>query len=134
MSAHDIQKLVCPRCSAELDVGDRTCPHCGARIEAPAPDAAERPGGTARAPQSRARGGPHRDVAESRWAVLLLLFAALGPLAFPVLWRSPKFSRTWKGVLTIAVSILTCVVVWILWYAIHMFVEALQEAGILAPR
>ncbi len=105
MSAHDIENVLCPQCSA----ADRVCPHCGARLD----------------------GGPvrHRppDVAESRFAVLMLLFAALGPLAFPVLWRSPRFSRKWKVLLTIVVSIITCVVVWLLWYVIDRFLEALRE-------
>ena len=33
--------------------------------------------------------------------VLLLLFVILGPLALPILWKSPHFSRRWKIVLTV---------------------------------
>jgi len=33
--------------------------------------------------------------------VLVLLFLVLGPLALPFLWRSPRFSRPLKVVLTV---------------------------------
>jgi hypothetical protein len=74
---------------------------------------------------------PLPDVADSRWAVLVLLFAALGPLALGVLWRSPKFSRGWKVFLTVLVLIFTVVVVVVLWYAIDRFVEALRQYGVI---
>ena len=134
MSAHDVKKVVCPQCSAELDAGDSFCRRCGARTDAAASRASVQRGGAPATPQPGGPGTPHHDVAESRWAVLVLLFAALGPLAFPVLWRSPKFSRAWKVVLTIVVSIITCVVVWLLWYVIHLFVEALRESGVIGTR
>ena len=35
--------------------------------------------------------------------VLILLFLVLGPLGLPYLWRSPRFTRALKIVLTIAV-------------------------------
>jgi hypothetical protein len=35
--------------------------------------------------------------------VLVLLFVVLGPLALPFLWRSPRFSRPLKVVLTLLV-------------------------------
>ena len=131
MSARDIQKVVCPQCSAELDAGDSFCRRCGARTDAVARQASVQRGGAAAAPQPGGPGRPQHDVAESRWAVLVLLFAALGPLAFPVLWRSPKFSRAWKVVLTVLVVIFTVVVVVVLWYAIDRFVDALREAGLI---
>jgi hypothetical protein len=40
----------------------------------------------------------HRPV----W-VLILLFFVLGPLGLPYLWKSPRFSRGMKVVLTVAV-------------------------------
>ena len=36
------------------------------------------------------------------WAVVMSLFLVLGPFGLPLLYRSPKFSRTAKIVLTIA--------------------------------
>jgi len=37
-------------------------------------------------------------------SVVLLLFFVLGPLGLPLLYRSPKFSKTLKIILTIVVS------------------------------
>lgn len=48
-------------------------------------------------------------------AVLLALFVFLGPLALPLLWRSPRFNRAWKTALTLAVIIFTVVMVWLTW-------------------
>ena len=39
--------------------------------------------------------------------VLVLLFVVLGPLALPLLYKSPKFNKTLKIILTIAVIIYT---------------------------
>jgi hypothetical protein len=39
--------------------------------------------------------------------VVLLLFFVLGPLGLPLLYKSPKFSKTLKIVLTILVMIYT---------------------------
>jgi hypothetical protein len=39
--------------------------------------------------------------------VVLLLFFVLGPFALPLLYKSPKFSKTLKIVLTIVVMIYT---------------------------
>jgi len=136
MSAHDARNIVCPRCGAEIDPADDPCPHCGVRTREAAPEAAEQSPDGLISPELVSdrpdRPPPRRDVAESRWAVLVLLFAALGPLALHVLWRSPRFSRGWKVFLTLLVVIFTVVVVVVLWYAIDRFVEALREAGVIA--
>ena len=39
--------------------------------------------------------------------LILLLFFVLGPFALPLLYKSPKFSKTFKILLTIAVMIYT---------------------------
>ena len=116
MPGHEIPEIVCPQCSAVLGAGEGRCPRCGA---------AETAG-----PLS-ARRKRRRDMAESRGMVLLLLFAVLGPLALPVLWRSTRFSRAWKIALTVLVVIATGVVVWLLWFVVHLFVESLREYGII---
>lgn len=43
----------------------------------------------------------------SVWFVLAMLFLVLGPLALPLLWGSPRFSRDAKIGLTIAVALYT---------------------------
>ncbi len=40
-------------------------------------------------------------------SVVLLLFFVLGPFGLPLLYKSPKFSRTLKAILTAAVIIYT---------------------------
>lgn len=62
------------------------------------------------------------------WVVLVLLFCALGPLALPVLWGSPRFSRRAKVLLTAAVTVLTVVVLWLLWVVAVMLVRQVREA------
>ena len=42
----------------------------------------------------------------SVWFVLLSLFLLLGPLGLPLLWKSPKFSRWAKVVLTLLMALL----------------------------
>ena len=41
------------------------------------------------------------------FSVILLLFFVLGPLGLPLLYKSPKFNKTLKIILTIAVIIYT---------------------------
>ena len=41
------------------------------------------------------------------WAVILSLFFVLGPLGLPLLYKSPKFNRTWKVILTILTVLYT---------------------------
>ena len=45
--------------------------------------------------------------------VLVLLFVVLGPLALPLLYKSPKFNKTLKIILTIAVIIYTSYLIFI---------------------
>lgn len=116
MSGQEPEKTVCRQCSGPLDAGAPVCPRCGAPAA----------GSVGYRPK------PRRDWAESLAMVLFLLFAALGPLALPLLWRSPKFSRTWKIVLTILAAIQTALVVWLLWFVVHWFVESLKEYGIIS--
>ena len=66
-------------------------------------------------------------IAASRWKVLALLFLVLGPLALPVLWKSPRFSRAGKSVLTILVAIQTVAVIWLLWYFVSWFLDEFQR-------
>lgn len=74
------------------------------------------------------RAGSVAAIAASRWQVLALLFLVLGPLALPVLWKSPRFSRAGKFVLTILVVIQTFAVIWLLWYVVSRFLYELRLA------
>jgi len=130
MNADEIQKIVCRRCYALLDVGDNYCRHCGAPTRVQGPDdrspapshAASIPAGASSSPAGL----------ESPWLVLLMLFLVLGPLALPMLWRSRRFSRAWKIVLTVAVLGLTALVVALGWYLINKTIlEPLRQFDLL---
>jgi len=109
MPADELHKILCPRCACEIDVEDRFCRRCGAAMSG---DQATATG----------RGSPH-----SRGKILLLLFALLGPLALPVLWQSERFTRAEKIVYTVLVSIVTALVIWILWWAVDRFIDTVRQ-------
>jgi hypothetical protein len=61
----------------------------------------------------------------TRWFVLLMLTPlALGPFALPLLWKSPRFSRTAKWLLTLFTMGWT---LWLIWYA-HDHMAAVAES------
>lgn len=41
------------------------------------------------------------------WVVILLLFFALGPFGLPLVYKSPKFNKVWKVILTIVMIFYT---------------------------
>jgi hypothetical protein len=47
----------------------------------------------------------------SVWSVLLALFVVLGPFGLPLLWRSPRFSRRMKVLLTAATVVYTALLI-----------------------
>ena len=107
-----LAKTACGRCHALLGAGDKYCRHCGAAAVDPAvrsPSAAEpRPW-------------------ENPWVVLSLLFLGLGPFALPMLWRSRRFTRLWKGILTALVIGVTLLVLWLVWFIIERAILPLRE-------
>jgi len=63
--------------------------------------------------------------------VILLLFFVLGPLGLPLLYKSPKFSKTLKAILTIIVIFYTCYLIFATVEVGRLFylrMEALQDA------
>ena len=58
------------------------------------------------------------------WFVVLMLFVVMGPLAFPLLWKSPRFPLAAKIALTAAVSALT---VWILGASVDIVTKMINE-------
>jgi hypothetical protein len=120
MSAEAIESILCERCLAEVEVGRSRCPQCGAPTglaESPA-SAAPAQAATSRAPT------PDEKLRDNPWVILLLLFAALGPLAFGQLWKSRAFSRPMKIFLTVLTSAVTVLVVWLLVVVVQMFIAA----------
>ena len=63
--------------------------------------------------------------------VILLLFFVLGPLGLPLLYKSPKFSRTLKVILTIVVVLYTCYLIFAILEIgrlLYLRMEELQNA------
>ena len=56
--------------------------------------------------------------------VLLLLFVVLGPFALPMLWKSPRFHRSTKWILTVLTLVFT---VWIVWKIIDAAQKILSQ-------
>jgi Ca2+/H+ antiporter len=46
-------------------------------------------------------------------SVIILLFFVLGPFALPLLYRSPRFTKGWKIILTIATISFTAYLVFV---------------------
>jgi len=109
------------QCYTMLDVGDNFCRQCGAAT-------GNVPTGGRAAPGSAAyRSETKPGWSESPWIVLSSLFLFVGPLALPMLWRSRRFSTTWKIALSVLVAALTVLVIWLMWYVIAKAVQPLSE-------
>jgi len=68
----------CAGCGLSLAPDDRFCRRCG---------------------QARGKPGPWQ---QRPGVILALLFLGIGPLALPMLWRSPRFSKAQKSAITAA--------------------------------
>jgi len=60
----------------------------------------------------------HKEDGKIKWylrptSVVLLLFFVLGPFGLPLLYKSPKFSKTLKIILTIVVIIYTSYLIFV---------------------
>jgi ribosomal protein L40E len=127
-----IEKIVCRRCFALLEVEDNYCRRCGMPTPRVQAAWAQQPG--LMAPDQLApaagSGGLSKTggkLLDSRVTVLTMLFAVLGPLALPLLWRSSRFSLTWKIVLTLLVLLLTGAIIGLFSYVIQMTLAPLKE-------
>jgi RNA polymerase subunit RPABC4/transcription elongation factor Spt4 len=106
MNAPVVAQIACHRCKAALDAGDNFCRHCGASA--------------------------HSATQSSIWnnlcVMLAMLFLVAGPFALPMLWRSRRYSLTWKYVLTFLVIAEAVLVVWLIWYILHLAFAPLSQA------
>lgn len=121
LPAVDIEKIVCRRCFAVLEVGDRFCRHCGVPTSTESGLAAMV--GPCMAKPSHGR----PNWSESRLVVLAMLFLVLGPLGLPMLWRSRQFSAVWKIVLTVLILGLSMALLAMIWYVLQVSLEPLSR-------
>ncbi|MFA6600303.1 MAG: hypothetical protein WC352_03040 [Candidatus Omnitrophota bacterium] len=55
----------------------------------------------------------------------------LGPLAFPLLWKSPAYSRFWKIFLTVVFTLLTVYCVVATWAVVASVLAEMKRTGLL---
>ena len=113
-----IETTVCHGCYSVIDAGDHYCRHCGTNL-LDGNDAAVKPVLASVVQPPR--------FSESPWVVLPLLFLVLGPLGVPLLWRSRRFTRLWKVVLTVLMAVVTAYLVWSVWYVLNQSLAPLKE-------
>lgn len=87
----EAETSVCSRCSQALDATDAYCRRCGACVEE-----------------------KEKSIFESRVSILLLLFLGVGPLALPMLWKSPAFNSVQKAWITVLNLAFILALVWCL--------------------
>ncbi|MEE8450579.1 MAG: hypothetical protein V3R99_01660 [Thermoguttaceae bacterium] len=124
--AREIKKIVCTQCYTVLDVGDNFCRQCGAVTES-GPTEILGTRGTVRSGAGPSQGGLRPGWSESPAVVLVSLFALLGPLALPMLWRSRRFSRAWKVTLTVVLVVVTVLLCWLVWYLAMEVLRPLRD-------
>ncbi len=64
----------------------------------------------------------------SRWFILVSLFVILGPLGISLLWRSPRFSKRAKNILTAAVILYTIGIIWAFYTALFAVYESVLRS------
>lgn len=65
------------------------------------------------------------------WIVVLLLFFVLGPFGLPLVYKSPRFSKFWKIVLTLLVILFTIEMIHKTYQISKTMIEKLYEAGLV---
>ncbi len=93
--------IACPGCGKNTAAGKSTCDHC--RLPLP------------NANQASSVRRQLRQMADTRWAVLALLFFVTAGFGLPVLWISRGFSPLAKVALTIIVVAYTALILWLIW-------------------
>ncbi len=99
-----IVPLTCAKCADPLDATDAYCRRCGTSVSE-----------------------PRLPVYQSRVGVLFLLFLGIGPLALPLLWKSPAFTRPQKGFVTLLNLAFSLAIVWSLFWAYNTLLSVFTE-------
>jgi len=64
----------------------------------------------------------HRPV-----AIVLLAIFVLGPLAIPLVWRTPAWSPRGRWIATVLILAYTVLLCWQVWVAVQFALEQLQQ-------
>jgi len=119
MAPELVATTVCAECGADLPPSAGVCPGCGA---ATIVAAARKPPALA----SSAAGG--RSLLDRPWFILGLLFFVTAILGLPLLWISRGFSRVWKIVLSVVVTLYTALLLWGFWWIMNWSVSRIMDS------
>ncbi len=61
--------------------------------------------------------------------ILALLFLGVGPLALPLLWRSPRFSKAQKAAVTVANLAFIGALTWGILWLVQRYFQFLNDLG-----
>lgn len=69
---------------------------------------------------------------EAKWyhgvvPILLLIFFVLGPFGLPILWKSPRFSKTGKRVVTALTLLYTGFLIWMTAAAVQQTLQLINQ-------
>ena len=65
------------------------------------------------------------------WEVLVFLFLVFGPFALPLLWKSPKFNKFWKALLSLVMIPYTAYLVYATLDAVRRLPETMAQVRAL---
>jgi len=104
MEPVSVDTIICPACGAELAASAQSCDGCGSSTSG---------GGDAGNPNHETVSSQQKLI-DNRWVVIGLLFGVAAGFALPFLWKSRGFSRFWKDVLTVIVTLYTALILWLI--------------------
>ena len=115
-----VDTIVCPACGAELPPSASACARCGSTTTASVP------GGSQLPPAAASR--TNTSLLDRPWFILGLLFLVTAILGLPLLWMSRGFSRPWKIVLSVAVTLYTAALLWGFGLIMHWSVSRIIDS------
>lgn len=66
-----------------------------------------------------------------KWWTVVVLLLAIGPFAFPFLWKSRDFNLFWKIILTALFVVLTIVLTWGTWETVKIVLQKFKDLGLM---